>query len=512
MGKSSLLVENDECCDYKESEVYPELTPLVECDNKSNKNKLLSKQPTNEILKPMSESDKLSELMRAIDDKGFNKAIKYMMERVRAEEQIIEIKYELNCFSDEGALALFQAVKNVTGTCDLTATEEMSGDNVPELIDVCLPNDERVKIPWGRVALPSFDKESYLDMEYSDCDVQLIVTGTIKMKFEPEVKLIIDEAKRILNEESIYKGQAVSLEFDNDGDAEEPEFINFNNIHEDKILLSSIAKEGLMPIMARIEHTQRCVDEGLDLKYGALMEGTYGTGKTLLAFMIGKIATLNGWTFIYLKDCTHLAQTLKIAENYTKTMKGVVVFSEDIDQTLRGDRNKHMQDILNTIDGGDTKQTSIISIFTTNHIELIEPTFMRGKRIGGLISLGPLDEETAPQFINKFVVNDKGDCLMDDTSEIESAAKCLIGVVPAFASEIIDKAKAFMISRNGERISTKDIESAANSYKRQMAHATLKKTDKEDGQLIKALNYLMNCTLKGVKTGPFNLSDETKPI
>ena len=60
-----------------------------------------------------------------------------------------------------------------------------------------------------------------------------------------------------------------------------------------------------------------------------------------------------------------------------------------------------MQDILNTLDGGDTKQMNVISLFTTNHIELIEPTFLRGKRIGSIISLGFLDAKTAKKFVLK---------------------------------------------------------------------------------------------------------------
>ena len=45
-----------------------------------------------------------------------------------------------------------------------------------------------------------------------------------------------------------------------------------------------------------------------------------------------------------------------------------------------------MQDILNTLDGGDTKQMNVIALFTTNHLDQIEPTFLRGKRIGSIVS------------------------------------------------------------------------------------------------------------------------------
>lgn len=453
-------------------------------------------------VKIMSDDEKLAKLLCNIDDDGFNKAIRGMYNHVIKEEQIIEVNYSLNCFADEGAYALFQAVKKVTGNYDLTATQQESGDGLPELIDIKLPNNKSIKIPWGRVALPSFDEESYLDMDYNSSTVTLIVTGTIKLKFEPEVKSIIEEAEKILRENSIYKGQAISIDFINE-EPNEPSFLDLTTVDKDKILLSSRAEEGLKPVMARIQHTERCLKEGLDLKYGALMEGTYGTGKTLMGFMIGKIATENGWTFIYLKDCHHLAKTLRIADNYSKTTKGCIVFTEDIDQTLRGDRDFHMQEILNTIDGGDTKQKPIISIFTTNHIELIEPTFMRGKRIGGLISLGPLDDETSVQFIEKFVTNEKNECLMADKDEIKKAGKSLVGIVPAFASEIIDKAKAFMISRGGDKIKVVDIEDAANSYKHQMKHAKLKKYSDTENDLAKAMNYIITAAANSKKVGYF---------
>lgn len=490
-----LSVEKDELCIVEESPIKSS----VRLRRKTIKE--------HKLFKPMSESEKLDKFMAMVEENGFNKAVKSMMEHVKAEEQIIEVKYVLKCFSDEGALALFQAVKNVTGICDLTKTQEASGEKVPELIDIELPDGTNVKIPWGCVALPNFDDESYLEMDYNSYNIELTVTGRIKMKFEDEVKSIIDEANRILETESIYKGHAISLEFYDDI-AREPKFIDLSNIDENKILISSVAREGLTPILARIQHTEKCIDEGLDLKYSAIMEGQYGTGKTLLAFMIGKIAIRHGWTFIYLKDCRYIAKTLKIAENYAKTDRGCIVFAEDIDQTIRGERDSHMQEILNIIDGGDTKQKPIISIFTTNHIELIEPTFIRGKRIGGLISLGQLDEETSIEFIEKFVINENGYSLMENEEDIKEAAKYLVGIVPAFASEIIDKAKAFMISRGGNKISPSDIRGAANSYKRQMELANLKKHDVKDGQLIKALNYLLYCGIRGKKPNQFDINGE----
>lgn len=491
-------------------DIWVETSPIITDASFKVNNPSKDNNSLDNILSITSDEDKMREFVTLVKVDGFNKAVKSMNEKVKVEEQVIEVEYKLKCFADEGAVALFQAVKNITGRVDLNPSPDMSGDNPPEIIDVNLPNGESIKIPWGVVSLPSFDEDSYLEIEHNCYENILTVTGTIKMKFEPEVKNIINEAQRLLDNHSIYKGQAITLEFNSDC-PKEPIFLSLNNIDEKKILISDEAKEGLLPILARIKYTEKCIKEGLDLKYGAIMEGTYGTGKTLTAFLIGKIATENGWTFIYLKDCKYLAKTLEIAENYAKTQKGCVVFAEDIDQTIRGSRDSHMQRILNTLDGGDTKQKPIISIFTTNHIELIEPTFLRGKRIGGLISLGALTEKTAKQFIEMFVTNENGDCLMTSNEEIENAAKALVGIVPAFASEIVDKSKAFMISRGGDVISAVDIELAANSYRRQMEHAKMKEVSEEQG-VIAAINYLLTAGFRGKTDALFDPSGKIKSI
>ena len=41
----------------------------------------------------------------------------------------------------------------------------------------------------------------------------------------------------------------------------------------------------------------------------------------------------------------------------------VIIFLEDLDQIARGNRDSAMQDILNTLDGGDTKNMNVISIY-----------------------------------------------------------------------------------------------------------------------------------------------------
>lgn len=427
---------------------------------------------TNTAVEPAA----MTELTKAIQEKGYNEGIKYMNDKLNSAEQLVEIRYKINAFQHEGALAISQAVEKVLGYFDMSTVEGASGDRLPELISVTLPNGDEVKVPWGRIVLPGFDSECYIELDHDWGSTTVTIFARIRKKFEDDIKRVIDTAGEILASNSMYLGQAIELEFDGDGDAEEPEYMDLSTIDENKILFSKDISDGLVPILARIKDTEKCREQGLDIKLGVLMEGIYGTGKTLVAFWLGKIAREYGWTFIYLKHCKNAAKALKIAENYARNGNGVILFTEDIDQVIRGERGEQIQDIVNTLDGGDTKNLPIISIFTTNHIEVIEPTFLRGKRIGSLINFGVLDMDTAQQFIDKLVVDKKGNSLMkkgDNTKAVEA----LVGIVPAFASEVIDKAKAYMIHRGAKKISNEDIVIAAESYRKQIEFAECKAID-----------------------------------
>lgn len=416
--------------------------------------------------------------------------------KLDVEESLMEVNYPFECYPDEGAYAIFCAVKNIFGDVDLKAEKTASGKKSPELKNIKLPNGDYLKVPWGNIQLPVFSEGSYIEIDYDPDDAVLRMHGEVARKNIPAMDQVAKETQRLLNEESIYKGQAVRINFDhieNGGSPEEPEFMDLSNISEDTIILSDSAKSDLVPVYVRIEDTKTCLKNKLDLKYGALMEGPYGTGKTLIAFLTAKKAVDNGWTFMYLKDCNQTEYALRLAERFSNRQdnKGVVLFTEDIDQAVRGDRDKAMQGILNTLDGGDTKGIPVISIFTTNHIELIEPTILRGKRIGSVISLGGLDEKTSKQFLKAVAVNSEGEPLISE-SEIAKCYSSLVGVVPAFVAEIIDRAKSYMVAGGRTTLSGKDIVSAADSYKHQQSLSKLKKKDNENeiiGKLVKNMAH-----------------------
>lgn len=429
-----------------------------------------------------------------IKNNDFKGAAEFLLRKQNEEEQEVKVHYSFFAFAHEGAYALFEAVTEIYGRLDFNTQQGPSGPRPPELLNVMLPSGEYIQIPWGQVAIPHTNGEGVVQMNWDSDDNTFSIHGVIKRKFEPQVKKIAEMLQYKLNHQSIYKGQAIRLDLgakDNRIRYNEPTFMNINHINPDDVVLSKKTRHDLNPITQRITKSEECKKFGLDLKYGALLEGSYGTGKTLVAFMLAKIAIENGWTFIYLDDCRDIGRALRIAEKYTKSnSNGCVIFAEDIDQALSGERDAEMQEILNTLDGGDTKGIPIISIFSTNHLELIDPTFLRGKRIGSIISMGPLDEETALLFLKQLTQQKQGTGSLIKKDEIEEAAKSLVGIVPAFAHEIIDASKVHVIARNDNQITAQDIQQAVDSYKRQIEVSTCLKKDSQFLEVKKALDLV----------------------
>lgn len=381
----------------------------------------------------------------------------------------INFSYQLSGFLEDSAYALHRAVQKVHGFTSMKNEKSASKDNPPEMIDVKFADGSRIKVPFGSIALSQFGQNAYIEMSYDQSSNIMYISGTCEKRWSILMDQIMDEAQHYLDTDSIYKNKAIKYDGYNS-----PVFINLNGIDKDKLFITETAKFATLPIEARIERTEECLANGIDLKFGVLLEGPYGTGKTLYANKLAKKAIDNGWTFIYCSKPQNTLQTLKIANKFTKNGKGVVLFVEDIDKVLN-QRNKITNEISLLMDGSETKHNNIISIFSTNHIEKIDPTFLRGKRIGSLVTLGALDEVTAKEMLEHNLAG-------YNLEQLDDAAKMVAEyeIVPAFLAEIIDSVKTRAVLLQTNDVAESDIINAIKLYKRQMDAAKLKSAVESD--------------------------------
>lgn len=388
-------------------------------------------------------------------------ALDYIDNELKQSKKMAKIYYRIRCFRNDGIYQLNQAISQVFGAVVSKEQRNPSGESSVQTVDITLADGTRVKAPYGDISLEGLGEGSSININYDSSTHDLVITGKCQFRFSSLMDDIIEVTKHNLRTNSIYKGQALEI-----SDINDPKILDLSGIDRQLMVLSKETEYALRPIYARIMNPTMCLEKGIPLKFGALLEGGYGTGKTLLAFKLAKKAVANNWMFIYLKDPKLLAEALRMSKIIDQSGHGVLIFVEDIDQVTRGNRDSAMQDILNTLDGGDTKDMNVITLFTTNHIELIEPTFLRGKRVGTIISMGPLDAETAEQFIRKsFEIG----CytILDDLTDVCKFIEAS-HIAPAFMAEIIEKVKSMMVLANQCEVRADDIRYSVQSYLRQV--------------------------------------------
>jgi hypothetical protein len=404
--------------------------------------------------------------------KAYPEILAYLENEIANSSKMVAFRYKVPCFKNDGVYQLHMAIEEHIGVAQSKADQKPSGggDRPIDTLDVVLADGRRVKIPYGTISLPDMGDDAQIEIYYSDKDKFLSVKGTCQFKFQSLIDTIIDRTHELLNTNSIYKGQAIEI---NAGiDAGQPVIMNLSSIEQDIMILSDETEYALSPLTARIDFPEKCIANNIPIKFGILIEGPYGTGKTLYAFKLANKAIKNGWSFIYLKSPELLADTLRMAKTLDKNGHGIIVFVEDIDQVTRGDRNAAMQDILNTLDGGDTKDMNVISMFTTNHLELIEPTFLRGKRIGTIVSMSMLTAKTAKKYIDIFC---EGVTLEGDFTPVYGLIEAS-AIAPAFMAEIIENVKSNMVIRGDHSIEADHFINCINSYLRQVKLSRTKDT------------------------------------
>lgn len=443
-----------------------------------------------EVRKNSWEEEKKRELIRlGQSSKPYNQILPYLQNEIEQSKKMASFNYSLLCFKDDGVYQLNRAIQEIYGVSSSKEDNSPSGDSTIETIDVQLVDGTRVKVPYGDISLPDLGEEAHISISYDTNKNELLVKGKTQFRYSSLIDDIVSRTKELLSTNSIYCGQA--LEMDN---LSRPKILDLSNIDKEMMVLSEETEIELRPLRARIHNPEKCLEKGIPLKYGCLLEGPYGTGKTLLAFKLAKEALENGWVFIYLKDPKLLAQSLRLSKTIDRNGHGVIVFVEDIDQVTKGERDAALQDILNTLDGGDTKNMNVITLFTTNHIEKIEPTFLRGKRIGSIISMGFLDEKTADKFIRESF---KGEGYKVE-KDLKDACKMVAEseIAPAFMAEIVEALKSDLITLNQSEVKSDHLIVKIKSYLRQVQLSRKKdSTETPEMKLVKALREVLDVEL-----------------
>lgn len=419
-------------------------------------------------------------------DMTCRQAIECLEKKEKEDETKIQPHHTISCFPLDGAVNFHRALSETYGWTELVPTPGFFGGTPPTLVGIPVSLTETVTVPWGRLCIPGVNGYLETGLEGSPAP-SFYISGQIQQKHANEVLKIYELTVKNVREKSVYKGKAIKLSFAWQRNGERfhpiqhaPRFIDLVGVKPQDLVFCKEVQDAIdQGLFTPITQSKACRMVNTSLKRGVLLEGKWGTGKTLTANVTALLAVQNGWTFIHLESVEDLAKGLAVAAQYTPS----VLFVEDIDRALNS-RTLSTDAILNTLDGVDTKKAEIITVMTTNDVNAITQAMLRPGRIDVAVSVKPPDAEAAIRLVKLY-----GSSLLEKSANYEKLGAYLAGKIPAHIREVIDRAKLATISRLAKagvdvaaegitgKVTEKDLLTANASM--EMHHQLLKPREKE---------------------------------
>ncbi len=407
---------------------------------------------------PIKHEGRAITLPHTPEDMPLDKAIEALERKLADEEQEFNVHELFEAYPTDAAVAMVKAMNNLYGFASPQTRKTFFGPQPPAMMSVKTGwgDAEVVQVPMGEFKLPGVDAPINTTI---DSGAGFVIYGTIKKKHKHIVLELATETRRILKAESIYRGKAIRLKLDGNYDVDTnkpPEFMNVSDISEANLIFDQDVQDAInVNLLTPVKYTEQCRAYNIPLKRGVLLEGPFGTGKSLTARLLANTCEQNGWTFVLLDKVQGLRGALEFAVRYAPA----VVFSEDIDRVIE-ERDDAANDLINTIDGVVSKDKEIMVVLTTNFVEKINKVILRPGRLDAIISLRPPGPEACERLI-RFYASD----LLPVNAPLTNAGKANAGLIPASIRECVERAKLGMISRGDNKLADADLVTAANTMK-----------------------------------------------
>ena len=379
--------------------------------------------------------------------------------RMQYEEETVVIDMTYDVFPWDGAHAFAKVLTNKYGWAPAEATRSFFGDVPPKLITIDTDHNTTAEVPWGQFSLPNVEGTLTTATNTRDGRICFRLVAQIKRLFEHEVRVLFNDLRTYLKDGSIYQGKAIRIRFrSDDGDTlqmPEPKFMRTDDIDESQLIFSREVQSAIETnLFTPITRVRELKANGIAVKRGILLGGVFGTGKTMAAKVASKRAVEAGVTFIYVARADELADAINFARQYQ--VPACVIFCEDIDRVMDGERDVEMDDILNVIDGIDTKSANIITVLTTNNMEGIHAAMLRPGRLDAVINVKAPDAEAVQRLLRVY-----GGDAIDPDADLSRVGLLLDGAIPAVIAEVVKRAKLSQLRLNAPGEPVRQITAAA---------------------------------------------------
>lgn len=204
--------------------------------------------------------------------KSYRDILMYLENEIKLSKKMADFRHPIFGFRDDCVFQLNKAIELIYGVAAGENEKKPSGgEHNLQMIDIVLADGTRKKVPYGKISLPEMGDGALIDIAYDQKTTTLYVTGTCEFRYNTMIDEIVEKTRWFLNNESIYKDQAIELD-----EKFTPKVLDLSNIDKEFMVLSKKIEIQLKPLYARVLHAEKCKLKGVPLKMGALLEGPYG--------------------------------------------------------------------------------------------------------------------------------------------------------------------------------------------------------------------------------------------
>lgn len=170
--------------------------------------------------------------------------------RIRDQEnQEFDVREIVKAAPWDAAVALYRAMQDIYGVVLSESIHTFFGEIKPDFLTVQTgpADDARIQVPVGRMSLPGVEAPIFLQLSPEGATV----SGTVRKRDRARLIEIANRARAILKEASVYRGKAIRIPVDDDGDLDvsmQPEFIDLTRVAEADMIHTAEPEPGRLEV------------------------------------------------------------------------------------------------------------------------------------------------------------------------------------------------------------------------------------------------------------------------
>ena len=346
----------------------------------------------------------------------------------RPKSEIVYAHKFKNLIPGDVAIAIERTLQDMHLEFEEISTFRRAGPYASEDVEVPFIryNVDGIEIPFGTYRVADLgDIGMNIEPHGIPCiDVRGVLLGKeAKTKWQEFLARTAENAKK----QSIFMGKAVRIE--DKEDLLVPKKMDLSK-NLPAIFNDDVADEIATTIFWPLQNRAACFEDGICTKRGAILEGHYGSGKSLLLYQAAQAAHSSGWGVVNVR-----ADMVDAALAIAPMLEPVCVIIEDADAGIHGHRD-YLNKILNAVSSVSTKgRGDYMLLCSTNFVDRIDPAMLRPERIDAVIKIELPNRGTIEKLIRTFA-NGK----LPADVPLDKATELLDGSTPAIISEVVQRA------------------------------------------------------------------------